>query len=80
MIRIILVLVGVATITACGNRGELHPKAGQSMPVKPLYAKGTPSVNQLLTPNTQQRPQRGDDLLDLSKDRNNDPYDLPPVN
>jgi len=80
MIRNLMLISVLIIVAACGNKGELRPKTGQSLPVKPLYAQTTPSVNQLLTSNSQQRPQRSDDLIDRSKERRNDPYDLPPVN
>ena len=48
------------------------------MPVKPLMAKATPTFEELLTPPTQARPTRVDELVTRSKPRPADPFDLPP--
>lgn len=48
------------------------------MPVKPMMAKATPTFDELLTPPTQARPTRIDELVTRSKPRPADPFDLPP--
>lgn len=48
------------------------------MPVKPLMARATPTFDELLTPPTQARPDRVDELIKRSEPRPNDPFDLPP--
>ena len=74
-----IIIIGLAlALSACGNRGELKPKVGESLPVKPLFAPTTPSAAQLLTPETQARPQRTDEQLDRSRQRRDDKFDLPP--
>jgi hypothetical protein len=48
------------------------------MPVKPMMARTTPTVEQLLTPPPNARPDRVDELLKKSQPRSADPFDLPP--
>ena len=80
MIRLSVALIALLAVAGCGQHGDLHPRTGQSLPVKPLYAPKQPTANQLLVPDTQARPQRAEDQLDRSQDRRSDPFDLPPVN
>jgi len=63
---------------ACGKVADLKPAAGQSLPVKPLMARTTPTPDQLLTPPTYARPERVDELMKRSEPREADPFDLPP--
>jgi len=74
----ILLIASVAALAACGRQAELKPAPGQPMPVKPLMAKTTPTVEQLLTPPTYARPARVDELVKKSQPRPQDPFDLPP--
>jgi hypothetical protein len=67
------------SLAACGNRTDLQPKVGQTLPVKPVFAPKTPTVSQLLTPDSQARPQRSDEQLDRSRERRDDKFDLPPA-
>ena len=77
-----LVLAGVALVmlAGCGAREELAPPQGQSLPVKPYAAPATPTPADLLKAPDQTRPQRSDTLIESSKERRNDEYDLPPPN
>jgi len=63
---------------ACGKVADLKPAPGQSLPVKPLMARTTPTPEQLLTPPTYARPERVDELMKRSEPREADPFDLPP--
>jgi hypothetical protein len=74
----ILLLGAILLIAACGRQVALVPAPGQSMPVKPLMARATPTFEQLLAPPTQARPTRIDELETRSKPRPADPFDLPP--
>jgi hypothetical protein len=79
MMRVrILLIAGIAALGGCGHRVDLKPAAGHDMPVKPLMARATPTFDQLLTPPTQARPTRVDELVTRSKPRPADPFDLPP--
>ena len=74
----ILVLVGIALLAGCGREEDLRPAPGHAMPVKPQMARATPTYEQLMTPPTQARPTRIDELVTRSKPRPDDPFDLPP--
>ena len=75
-----LVIAGLTLfLVSCGNRTDLTPRMGGSLPVKPVFAPTTPTVQQLLTPDSQARPQRSDEQLDRSRERRDDKFDLPPA-
>ena len=65
-------------LSACGNMADLRPAAGQSLPVKPLMARATPTPEQLLTPPPFANPDRVDELMKESAPRRTDRFDLPP--
>lgn len=73
-----LVIVAALALAACGSAKELQPAKGEPLPVAPYGAKATPTAEQLLTPTTQERPQRSDELLKNSEERRSDEFDLPP--
>ena len=74
----ILLVASIAALGGCGHQVDLEPAPGHSMPVKPLMARATPTFDQLLTPTTQARPTRVDELVTRSRPRPADPFDLPP--
>ena len=76
--RRILVALGVLALTACGRQAQLKPAPGHPLPVKPLMARATPTVADLLTPPPYARPDRVDELVKRSQPRPQDPFDLPP--
>ena len=79
MMRVRFALVaGTLLLGACGKVADLKPAPGQSLPVKPLMARSTPTPEQLLTPPTYARPERVDELMKRSEPREADPFDLPP--
>ncbi|KQS03392.1 argininosuccinate lyase [Sphingomonas sp. Leaf357] len=65
-------------LAACGASTGLSPAKGDKLPVAPYGATATPTPNQLLTPSSQARPQRSDELLTQSQERRSDEFDLPP--
>ena len=74
-----LAIVGTALLlAACGGRGDLKPEKGQALPPAPYGATATPTPADLLTPTTQARPSRNDELLRSSEQRPRDDFDLPP--
>jgi len=76
MKRIFLLIV--FALGACGQQAELQPAPGHALPVKPLLAKATPTAEELLTPPSNARPQRVDELIKRSEPRRPDRFDLPP--
>ena len=65
-------------LAACGGREELRPAAGETLPQKPYAAQATPAPSELMTPETQARPRRSDELLRESEQRRDDRFELPP--
>ena len=74
--HIIALTVGLA---ACGQTAALKPAPGQSLPVRPLMARTTPSVDDLLALPPQAVPRRVDELLTKNQPRRADRFDLPPA-
>lgn len=68
----------VLALGACGKAEELRPAAGQALPVRPAAARTTPTPDQLLALPAQARPERIDEPLRRSEERQADPFDLPP--
>ena len=78
MIRIFAALAALATLSACGQKAELKPAAGQSLPPKPFGAEVQPDARDLLELDTQAAPDRSVELRTRSEEREDDPFDLPP--
>lgn len=78
MVRALMLGTLCIAVASCGNRQELQPAAGESMPVAPDMSASEPTTEDLLEPTTQQRPTRVDELLRRSREREDDPFDLPP--
>ncbi|MET0270173.1 MAG: hypothetical protein ABW173_07065 [Sphingomonas sp.] len=72
-----LPLIALA-LAACGQREALAPREGVSLPPKPALAATQPTSTELLTPRTQERPERSEELLTKSQERPDDRFDLPP--
>lgn len=69
----------ILALSACGAARELKPADGKKLPVAPYGATATPTPNQLLTASSQQRPERSDELLKQSQERQGNEFDLPPA-
>jgi hypothetical protein len=74
----VMVLGIPLALAACGRVADLRPQAGHPPPAKPMMARTTPTVNELLTPPTYARPDRVDELVKRSQPRAADPFDVPP--
>ena len=70
---------GVFALAGCGNIGPLEPAPGQTLPVKPLLARTTPTSEELLTRPPYANPERVDELVTRSEPRRPDRFDLPPA-
>lgn len=73
-----LVVFSAILLAACGNRGELKPAAGGSLPPKPYGAVATPTPADLVQAPPQTRPTRSDEVLRSSERRQSDEFSLPP--
>ena len=74
-----VVLLSLFCLGGCGQQAELQPAPGHALPVRPLLAKTTPTAEQLLTPPSNARPERVDELIKRSERRRPDRFDLPPA-
>jgi hypothetical protein len=74
----VIMLAAIVPVSGCGHVADVKPAAGQSLPVKPLMARATPTPNDLLTIPTWAKPDRVDELVKRSEPRPQDPFDLPP--
>ena len=77
MARIAAVLLALA-LGACGNRVDLRPTAGESLPPAPVGRADRPTAEELLTRTQQAAPKRSVELRTRSEEREDDPFDLPP--
>ena len=75
----ITIAAALALLAGCGRVADLQPPPGKPLPVKPLMARTTPTVDELLTAPQYARPNRVDELVKRSEARKADPYDLPPA-
>jgi len=71
-------LASIALLAACGGREPLQPAPGAAMPVVPLMAKEAPTTEALLVPPPLAKPNRIDEPLRRSEEREDDRFDLPP--
>lgn len=76
--RTLATLLLVAALSACGGKVALQQKEGEAPPPIPRGATEPPTAQQLVEPSTQARPERNAELLRQSKERDDDPFDLPP--
>jgi predicted small lipoprotein YifL len=68
-----------AALGACGLREPLEPPPGATMPAAPSSSRRAPTTEELLTPPPIARPDRVDELLRRSEEREEDRFDLPPA-
>jgi hypothetical protein len=74
-----LILLGLTgLLAACGSRTELRALPGMGAVPKAAEAPAPQTPSELMTPDTQARPERKADLLTRSEERQDDPFDLPP--
>ena len=65
-------------LASCGGRQPLKPVKNQRLPAVPVGATAAPTAQQMIKPSVQARPERNVELLIQSKERGDDPFDLPP--
>jgi hypothetical protein len=72
-------LAALLVLAACGGREPLRPAAGEQMPIAPAQSAEAPTTDELLTPPPVLRPERVDEVLRRSEERQDDRFDLPPT-
>ena len=65
-------------LAGCGGRPALEPLKDQKLPAVPVGAATAPTSSELMSPSIQARPERNVELLTQSRQRGDDPFDLPP--
>lgn len=78
MMRAAFALLAILALAACGQRADLVPPPGQSLPPAPYGAAVQPDAAQLLKVDSQSAPERSVELRSESEEREDDPFDLPP--
>ena len=76
--RRIVPLAAVVLLSACGQKAELEPLAGHTLPPPPLGAKAQPDTEKLLELDPLAAPPRSVELRKRSEEREDDAFDLPP--
>ena len=76
--RRIVPLTAVLLLTAVGQKAELEPLAGHTLPPPPLGAKAPPDTEKLLELDPLAAPPRSVELRKRSEEREDDAFDLPP--
>ena len=74
----VAVLVPVLLLAACGQRADLKPQAGESLPPAPYGRDVQPKAEALLKTTPQSAPERSVELRKSSQPCTDDPFDLPP--
>ncbi|MEQ1687122.1 MAG: lipoprotein [Sphingopyxis sp.] len=70
--------IAMLALAGCGQRGDLVRSSGEHGPAIPAGEQDAPTAAELTVPTTQARPQRSDEVLHKSEERQDDEYDLPP--
>jgi predicted small lipoprotein YifL len=71
-------LILIAGLAACGQKADLKPLPGASLPVAPYGRDDRLSAEALLKTTPQAAPERSVELRKRSEERTDDPFDLPP--
>lgn len=78
MKRIATATALLLALAACGQRADLEPLAGETLPPPPYGASEPLTPDELLEPDPQAVPERSVELRRESEEREDDPFDLPP--
>lgn len=75
----LVVLALLAALAACGSKKPLTRPAGDPVPATPYAADTAPDSDAMVTPDSQSRPDRSDEVLKRSERREDDRFSLPPT-
>lgn len=73
-----MALAPVLMLAACGQRADLKPQVGETLPPAPYGRDVQPKAEALLKTTPQAAPERSVELRKQSEKRADDPFDLPP--
>ena len=71
-------LLVLMALSACGQRADLKPAPGRTLPVAPYGREDQPSAEGLLETTPEAAPERSVEPRKRSEERADDPFDLPP--
>ncbi|MEP5937231.1 MAG: hypothetical protein ABJ239_02790 [Erythrobacter sp.] len=71
-------LAALLMLGACGQRTDVVPLTGKTLPPAPHGATIQPDAEELLVLDTIAAPERSVELRRRSEEREDDPFDLPP--
>lgn len=75
---VLLSMLALPGLAACGDVQTLQPAAGASYPPAAYGAERQASAEELIEPSAQARPERSVEVIRRSEERAEDPFDLPP--
>ena len=78
IVPLVAALLLTVVVGACGQKTDLEPLAGRSLPPAPLGAPAQPDTAKLLELDPLAAPPRSVELRKRSEEREDDPFDLPP--
>ncbi|MBX7513297.1 MULTISPECIES: hypothetical protein [Qipengyuania] len=76
--RLGALIIALTLLSACGQKAQLKPLAGETLPPAPFGAEVQPDADDLLQVAPQAAPERSTELRTRSEEREDDPFDLPP--
>ena len=76
--RLGALIITLTLLSACGQKAQLKPLAGETLPPAPFGAEVQPDADDLLQLDPQAAPERSTELRTRSEEREDDPFDLPP--
>jgi len=71
-------LLPAIVLAGCGLKEPLEPPPGEALPPAPAMARAPLTPEEMMTPPPIARPNRVDELLRRSEERESDRFDLPP--
>ena len=79
MLKLVSGCALLLALAGCGGREPLRPAAGEKLPIAPEQAARAPTTDEMLTPRPVLRPERVDEVLRRSEERQDDRFELPPT-
>ena len=76
--RTTIALAALLLLAACGQKTDLEPLPGQTLPPAPYGAEAVPAAEELLELDPLAAPERSVELRKRSEEREDDPFDLQP--
>lgn len=78
LIPVSVLALSALALSACGQRADLKPQVGETLPPAPYGRDVQPKAEAMLKTTPQAAPERSVELRKSSEERTDDPFDLPP--